>query len=245
MGKILDISNKIFGRLLVISFSHKNKHHKAQWLCRCSCGKEKIIDGQSLIRGLTTSCGCYHVEILKSEKSRQRMSEYNKSVGRFVGKNNPMYGLCGDKNPSNRPDVKKKISDSKLGDKNPSKRIEVRKKLSEKHKGRFIGEKNFNWKGGISSDRDKLRNTFEYHEWRRSVFKRDNYICQKCNISRSGKLQAHHVESFDNNKDIITEIENGITFCIDCHIDFHRKYGRGNNTKGQLEKYLKTNIGLI
>jgi hypothetical protein len=36
----------------------------------------------------------------------------------------------GDKNPSKRPEVAKKISESKLGDKNPMKRLDVRKKMA-------------------------------------------------------------------------------------------------------------------
>lgn len=43
----------------------------------------------------------------------------------------PKPNLRGDKSPTKRPEVRKKISESKKGDKNPAKRPEVRKKISE------------------------------------------------------------------------------------------------------------------
>jgi len=54
----------------------------------------------------------------------------------------------------------------------------------------------------------------------------------------SGKLNAHHIENFAQYPELRCAINNGITFCIDCHRDFHNKYGRENNTKEQLEKFL-------
>lgn len=218
MGNIIDLTNNKFGRLLVLRFHHKDKHHKAHWYCKCDCGNTKVIAGSSLKRGLSTSCGCYKIELLKSDAVIQRVSDHNKLIGRFVGKNNPMYGLCGDKNPA--------------------KRLSVRRKISKSMKGKFIGEKSWNWKGGISSDKDKLRQTFEYKEWRKSIFKRDNYICKKCYKKKGGKLQAHHIESFDNNKDLIIDTDNGITLCINCHKEFHTKFGYGNNTTKQLSEFL-------
>jgi hypothetical protein len=28
------------------------------WVCRCDCGTERVVLGNSLLRGHTTSCGC-------------------------------------------------------------------------------------------------------------------------------------------------------------------------------------------
>lgn len=33
----------------------------------------------------------------------------------MLGKNNPMYGMCGDLNPARKPGVGNKISQSKIG----------------------------------------------------------------------------------------------------------------------------------
>lgn len=57
-----DMLGKTFGRLKVISeasphYTPKKKPVK-MWRCRCECGNEKNISGQSLRKGLTKSCGC-------------------------------------------------------------------------------------------------------------------------------------------------------------------------------------------
>ena len=67
MKKIKDLTNKRFGRLLVIKYNGRKqfgKHIKTTWLCKCDCGKEKIVSLSDLISGHTTSCGCYHKEIV-------------------------------------------------------------------------------------------------------------------------------------------------------------------------------------
>jgi hypothetical protein len=37
----------------------------ASWLCRCSCGKEKVVLSGSLISGRSTSCGCVKKPFVK------------------------------------------------------------------------------------------------------------------------------------------------------------------------------------
>lgn len=74
-----------------------------------------------------------------SKETRQKISDNHADVS---GKNNPMYGrkrldMKGDKNPSKKEEVKKKISESKTGDKNPAKRPEVKEKISKTLKGRI------------------------------------------------------------------------------------------------------------
>ena len=59
--KAIDIIGKKFGRLTVISFSHSNGYRK-YYLCKCECGKEKIIYKGNLLAGRTLSCGCLQKE---------------------------------------------------------------------------------------------------------------------------------------------------------------------------------------
>ena len=63
------------------------------------------------------------------------------------------------------------------------------------------------------------RNTVEYRKWRMEVFSRDNFICQNCGTSKD--LQAHHIESWKDNKKLRYEISNGITLCRSCHLKAH------------------------
>jgi len=41
-----------------------------------------------------------------------------------------------------------------------------------------------------------IRKMLEYRNWRKKVFERDNYTCQKCNKRGNGYLEAHHKKPF-------------------------------------------------
>jgi hypothetical protein len=56
---------KRFGRLTVIKINGRSRYGQNKWLCKCDCGNEKTIEGASLRRGVTVSCGCYQREIAK------------------------------------------------------------------------------------------------------------------------------------------------------------------------------------
>ena len=50
-----------FGRLTVVSqAAHKGVNR--QWLCKCECGRERIVNGYNLRKGHTRSCGCFQKE---------------------------------------------------------------------------------------------------------------------------------------------------------------------------------------
>ena len=53
-------------------------------------------------------------------------------------------------------------------------------------------ENNPKWKGGFYKIGSLLRNCPEYKEWRKNIFKQDDYTCQgKCK-KRGGKIEADH-----------------------------------------------------
>jgi hypothetical protein len=108
---------------------------------------------------------------------------------------------------------------------------------------RISGKNNYNWKGGITSERDKIMASEEYKEWRKQVFKRDNYTCMKCGDNKGHNLHAHHIKNFSSNEELRFEVINGITLCDLCHNpskygSFHHVYGTKNNTKEQLNEFL-------
>jgi len=92
------------------------------------------------------------------------------------------------------------------------------------------GKDSPNWRGGVTSLRKQIRDSFKYREWRKKVFERDNYICQKCFI-RGGYLEAHHKVSFESllikynikSKEEADKCKNfwritlGETLCKKCH----------------------------
>jgi hypothetical protein len=101
----------------------------------------------------------------------------------------------------------------------------------------FKGDKSPVWKGGIHDVRwDRLQP--EYKKWRISVFSRDEFICKKCN-NKAKYLEAHHIKNWNDYPEDRYLIDNGITFCRDCHIEFHRIYGKKNNSEEQIFEFLQ------
>lgn len=68
MPKRKDLSGQRFGRLLVIAEAPRKRDSDGAsvtvWLCRCDCGKEKIVRTKSMTSGTVTSCGCFRRELL-------------------------------------------------------------------------------------------------------------------------------------------------------------------------------------
>lgn len=85
----------------------------------------------------------------------------------------------------------------------------------------YKGENSPFWRGGITPQRKKIRDSKQYKEWRASIFERDNFTCQNCKAkSEKGKsiyLHAHHIKSFHNFPELRFEVTNGVTLCIECH----------------------------
>ena len=57
MPAFIDLTGRAFGLLTVI---HRVPGTKtgACFICRCACGREKIINAANLRKGLSRSCGC-------------------------------------------------------------------------------------------------------------------------------------------------------------------------------------------
>lgn len=93
---------------------------------------------------------------------------------------------------------------------------ETRKKISESKKG----SKHHWWRGGITKknfgERKAFMNTYEYKQWRKEVFKRDNYTCIECKM-RGGELNADHIKSYSQYPELRLILENGRTLCKSCH----------------------------
>lgn len=116
----------------------------------------------------------------------------------------------------------------------------LKKDTMKKIRVNYSGEKHGNWQGGITGKRQSLMMVKKYREWRDAVFKRDGYICQKCN-EWSRNLNAHHILDYKTHKEKIYEIDNGITLCENCHRKFHKLYGRTKLSKQMTIDFLESN----
>lgn len=63
MSALKNLVGQKFGRLTVLERAENAKDGHARWKCRCDCGREVVVFGNSLIRGVTKSCGCLHDEL--------------------------------------------------------------------------------------------------------------------------------------------------------------------------------------
>jgi 5-methylcytosine-specific restriction endonuclease McrA len=114
---------------------------------------------------------------------------------------------------------------------------------------RISGKNSHLWKGGITPLNMQIRSSSVYKEWRKSVFKRDNFTCQHCGRV-GGPLHADHIKPFayliQQVKDIygkivyeqieeyseLWEIKNGRTLCLECH----------KKTKSYLNRHYVSNL---
>jgi len=129
------------------------------------------------------------------------------------------------------PEAKEKIRKARIGTHSS---VETRLRQSNSQKS----IKNWNYKGGITPENKAIRSSVEYRLWRESVYARDGWTCQKCKI-KGGKLNPHHLKNFAQYPELRFAIDNGITLCTGCHTLFHKIFGRQNNTREQIEEFLK------
>jgi 5-methylcytosine-specific restriction endonuclease McrA len=130
-------------------------------------------------------------------------------------------------------DTIEKFSSKLRGKTKPPFSEEHKKKISDT--GKFTkpwngGKNSHFWRGGRTTITKTLKQSHEYREWRRKVFERDNWTCQKCK-TRGGNLHPHHIiplskiiymnniETLDDCKNclILWDVHNGITLCEKCH----------------------------
>ena len=99
--KLFDMSGMVFGRLTVIALAQKDawRNKNAHWICKCSCGTEKTINGSDLRSLNVNSCGC-----IRNEKNRVRWMVHGNSSHHLYGIWVGIIHRC--KNP-NIPNFKK------------------------------------------------------------------------------------------------------------------------------------------
>lgn len=70
MNLMVDRTGQRFEHLLVLRRADNTDRGRAQWLCRCDCGKEIVAVAGNLQSGNTKSCGCKSAERIGKARTK-------------------------------------------------------------------------------------------------------------------------------------------------------------------------------
>jgi len=201
-------------------------------MCECGCGQIIIVKPQHRSRGLPKYIQGHFG---KSKEGREMSSKIHKGKNNseetktLIRNKRKLQINIGMRGKHHTEEAKEKNRQAHLGtrgsftsfkkgniphNKGLTKENNIgMKKTSEK----MSGKNNHQWKGGISTERDVFYRSDGYKDWRNSIFKRDDYICQNC--GKTGYMNPHHIIPWRDCKDtpLALHIMNGITLCKKCH----------------------------
>lgn len=216
------------GGCILLTEEYINSNQKLEYICEC--GKEKTITRTHFLRGQR----CRECGVKKIGASRRygidvarrafELSDMELLENEYVDGDTPMRYKCKICGYESTAVLRTVIRGSRC------------RSCSYED---ISGENNSRWSPYLTDeDRKKDRKIRGYQKWRDGVIKRDNNTCQSCNKTNC-ELNAHHLNSYDWCSEQRTDINNGITLCKTCHINFHNQYGYGGNTKEQFEEWIK------
>ena len=163
------------------------------------------------------------------KRSEETKAKIGASKKKLIGDKNPFFGkkhseetkeklriASGSRRHSDK--TKKKLSEMGKGRPNSE---EHKRKIGLAHRGKKHpwqeGDKNWSWKGGITSENKRLRGSAESENWRRAVYERDGYKCIHCGDDRGHNLNADHIKPWSLYPELRFDIDNGRTLCVPCH----------------------------
>jgi HNH endonuclease len=197
----LNLIGKRFGRLVVLEDTGKKpkKSRNTIWKCICDCGNISEIRGDYLTNETTKSCGCY-----KIDKSIKKLK--GKKFGKLIvikKTNKRKYGnvvwLC----KCSCGNEKEILSRNLINGSTKSCGCFHKERIKEANSG----EKNTNWKGGVSENDIPLYDTYahkiEYAEEVRRSIEDKNILevkctyCDKWYIPKATEVQ-HRINSLND-----------------------------------------------
>ena len=195
-----------------VLFATKPEYTNHKYCMKCSssrcqvCKKEIKIKPKSKSVAKFCSRDCYYKSMVgKKQKLEDVKKRAESNSGRRTGKE-IICEICG-KNKYYYP------------------------KVFKEGKGRFCSKECFfkwtrtsdnpNWKGDNYPENKRLRGSSKYKNWRRLVFKRDNFSCVICGYKSKGvrpsDIHADHIKSWALYPEERFNLDNGRTLCVPCH----------------------------
>ena len=80
----IDMLGKKINRLTVIGEAPNAPDGSAMWLCKCDCGKEIIVKGNTLRRNGIKSCGCERIEKFIENNKKRALNLVGKRFGNLT-----------------------------------------------------------------------------------------------------------------------------------------------------------------
>ena len=80
MPRFKDRTGDIHGRLTVVSHAGRDHRNKHLWLCKCTCGSDKVVVADNLSSKKSNSCGCLKVEFLSKKGNQYGVLEDRESA---------------------------------------------------------------------------------------------------------------------------------------------------------------------
>jgi len=217
-----------------LSIARKKRKHSSETCRKIGLAhKGKTLSAEARAKISAARTGKHYPKLSAAMKGKKHTStyKYKNGTGTFSGKRHTPESILkislAKKGYNPSPQTRAKMSAIHRG-----KIIseEMRQKLSKALRGRKMsakwiakhtGEKNCNWRGGISS----LEYGWQFNaKLRKEVRERDKYKCQLCGTSQMenlNKLPIHHIDYDKKNNDPV----NLITLCNACH----SRTGRSRN----------------
>jgi len=227
-----DLTGKKFGRWTVMGPAKENRIQK--WICRCDCGTERTVGGNTLSTGASSSCGCLQRDVAAEQCKETVKDLVGQRFGRLIVLSREGSRLrkamwrC-------RCDCEKETvvwSRSLIAG-------------STQSCGCFRKEQAYirRFDTSITDEERELRENRRMDSrtilWRNAVYARDNFVCMACGKTSGGDLIAHHKNSWNRHKDIRFDVANGVTCCGKCHKQFHEAFGYGDNTEDEWKMFLR------
>lgn len=144
----------------------------------------------------------HSIEYVKKEFSKRG---YVFTDSEYLGVDSRHTCLC----VCGRPDVKTLTN------------VRAGKKCMECRRERFTGESNPRWNPNLT-DEERIgnRDYTAYLKWREGVFEYFDYTCDLCG-EHGGKINAHHIVPYSVDRDLRTNVDNGVALCVECHKKIH------------------------
>jgi hypothetical protein len=165
------IADSRYGRLETLRRIGTAKDGHKLWLCLCDCGNTIEVQSNNLITGSVKSCGCIHLEYLKSDNMREIVSKTFK----------------------NKPKSKEHLANfSKARKGKPASPKQLKHLKTNVWK---YGPEHHNWQGGKSR-----RYCYKFNEARKEQV-RESFgrkcmmpLCEMTEKENGAKLDVHHTD---------------------------------------------------